>query len=353
MVTIKNKSCIERRKEQMRVKRKAFTLVELLVVIAIIALLMGFLMPALAKVRKMAQRAVCAANLGGLYKALMSYASDNEDAYVRAGGKGSNWRISGNFPLWYARSEQLAFGYTVNANTGVINQSGWATLGASLYQLVKHSDVSPKSFICKGDEAASGVVAFSLSRYPLNPIINRGGDISDAWDFGGRAWDGYTNTPIKAPAMHYSYAYHMPYLGSAQSYYELNALRPPGLAVMADRNPYLTLSPDADALSNPYKYDPQYHSQTTEKWGNSQSHQYEGQNVLFNNGSVSFQKVPYCGIGNDNIYSVASTPGDPPPVQIGTPPMLYIPNKSIPRSGEDSVLINEGALDNQRTIVQP
>jgi prepilin-type N-terminal cleavage/methylation domain-containing protein len=58
-------------------KRRGFTLIELLVVIAIIALLMGILMPALARVRKQARLTTCLAQLKqwGLIFAL--YCEDN------------------------------------------------------------------------------------------------------------------------------------------------------------------------------------------------------------------------------------------------------------------------------------
>jgi prepilin-type N-terminal cleavage/methylation domain-containing protein len=70
-------------------KKKGFTLVELLVVIAIIALLMGILMPALARVRMIANRMVCGANLSGIGKALMLYAGDSAESYPMPGCSGN------------------------------------------------------------------------------------------------------------------------------------------------------------------------------------------------------------------------------------------------------------------------
>ena len=66
-------------------KKKGFTLIELLVVIAIIAMLLAILMPALNKVKKIAQRVVCATNLKGLGTALIVYANDYEDDFVVQG----------------------------------------------------------------------------------------------------------------------------------------------------------------------------------------------------------------------------------------------------------------------------
>ena len=38
--------------------------------------------------------------------------------------------------------------------------------------------------------------------------------------------------------------------------------------------------------------------------GNSQSHERNGQNVLFNDGHVVFEEFPNCGIDNDNIWKI-------------------------------------------------
>ena len=59
-----------------------FTLVELLVVIAIIALLMGILMPALARAREYGKRAVCLTYQKQLAASWMMYADDNGDKII-------------------------------------------------------------------------------------------------------------------------------------------------------------------------------------------------------------------------------------------------------------------------------
>lgn len=318
-------------------KKKGFTLVELLVVISIIALLMSILMPTLAKVRAMALRAVCSTNLSSLHKAFLAYAHDNFQEYPRAGGKSSRWLISTNedspLPLFYARDDIEAF-HQGGSPSGV----PYATIGASLYFLIKYADAAPKEFICGGD---SGAVEFELSLY--NEYLNQNAsgypltrtrDITLAWDFGGPP-----NENGNPPAKHYSYAYHMPYCQTRQMYYTLSTSRQPDIPVMADRNPYLVLIQEP---TPPYEYDPPDHDPTVEKWGNSPSHKYEGQNVLFNDSSTSWETVPYCGINQDNIYTYALDPANP---QIGTQPREFS-GAAYPRSGDDSLLVNEGKENN-------
>jgi len=285
-------------------ERKGFTLVELLVVIAIIALLMGILMPALARVRQVAHRLVCGTNLSGIGKAMLIYANDYDDELPRAGGRNSTW--SGRIPQWLADNRFTAYGLNPADGSG-----GTATITSSFYLLIKYAEVTPKSFLCKGD---SGTNEFKPSDYGAGDR-----ELIDLWDFGPEA------------SNHCSYSYHMPY-----GLYALTTSSEPGMAVAADRNPWIT-SPaaegkDAGLLSS---YNPTGDREAI-NIGNAIAHQEDGQNVLFMDSHVSFEKKPFCGVNDDNIYTSWIIGQD---VRRGE---LPIPGASEPQDRLDSLLVHDG-----------
>lgn len=67
-------------------RQKGFTLIELLVVISIIVLLAAMLIPALNKVRDLANRASCASQIHQHVMAMMMYADDNNNKLPDFGG---------------------------------------------------------------------------------------------------------------------------------------------------------------------------------------------------------------------------------------------------------------------------
>jgi len=301
-------------------KTKAFTLVELLVVIAIIALLMGILMPALARVRAVAYRMVCGANLSGIGKAMLIYANDYEDELPRAGFKDSTLGIPGSV-VWNAISRNDAYA------------AGKATITSCHYLLVKYAEVTPKSFICKSDTYTS---EFKPSNF------NSTRELIDLWDFGptvsGSQW----------PMKHCSYAYHQPLPGGGTAYaYALTTSSEPGMAIAADRNPWIAppvqggaaKSPTGANPPPPYTFNPNGTSEE-QKAGNSLAHQEDGQNVLFLDGHVYFEKRAFCGIDDDNIYTYWA----------GTAPnwekrkgFLALPSSAAwsPKGRTDSFLVND------------
>jgi len=305
-------------------KRKGFTLVELLVVIAIIALLMSILMPALARVRELAQRTVCGTNLSGIVKSMLVYANDDENSRFPRGGfprcvdksgqvKYAHW---GLFPLakWDDLDKVTAFGATRDTNTGAITDPGKATVSSSLFILARRRYTTAKQFVCKSD---AGTTAWS-------------GDAEYVWDLG--------NDPMATC----SYSYHMPYDGPDTGLsFALTPASDPGLAVVADKNPHL----DRTAITGPPpetvpKFNPVGSREEKQIW-NSEVHQKDGQNVAYVDSHVDFEQYSFCGINDDNIYTI----GDPGVGydMVGDPPLAPTPSKpgEGPISKVDSLLVND------------
>ena len=214
-----------------------------------------------------------------------------------------------------ANSRIQAFGLSATDGSG-----GSATISSCFYLLVKYSEVTPKSFICKGD---SGTTEFKLSDMTGVPTNF---ELIDAWDFG----------PSTESYKHCSYTYHVPF-----GVYALTTSNEPGFAVAADRNPWLK-SPAADVQDfTQFKPDVTWGgalgTSDQAKKGNAISHQNDGQNVLFLDGHVEFAKRAYCSVEDDNIYTVSrdTTKGD----IYGNVP-LYSPTLA-PASRKDSLLVHD------------
>jgi type II secretory pathway pseudopilin PulG len=284
-------------------RRKCFTLVELLVVIGIIAVLLGILLPALNAVKRSAQRVVCASNLSGIGKAMALYANEYEGDFPRAGGADRQWGTDGTISDWTAQTADLAYG------------RGGITVTSSLFFLIKWEESTTSQFNCKGD---SGCRELKLSDAPSKP--NYVDDITDVWDFGSKkAYPTLPSTTTAGwPGQYNSYSYQDPYYNTqAKNAFPLGAYSSPGSPVCADRNPYWDRNatsflngkacPKADPAEDPPSCNSTDGYTDKDKTGNSACHQRDGQNVLFNDTHVRFERFPNVGISKDNIWKCWNT----------------------------------------------
>jgi hypothetical protein len=315
---------------------------------------MGILMPALARVRQIAYRMVCGTNLSGLGKACLIYANDNQEEYPRAGGRDSTWSNQGALVGfgWAAETEQEAF------------PTGLATIGSDWFLLIKYADVTVKQYVCKGDV---GCRPFKLSDWQTGTGQGELQDVTEAWDFG------------RKPSDHASYAYQNPHTpgsgasgpNTSQDYPASPSLFP-GFPIAADRSPYLDTNAthlgQNDSLATPTSGEDNAFSEWVSGTGggykdedgtdSSVCHQKDGQNVLFNDGSTSFEKFPNVGENKDNIYLYwpdTTEPANRILQETGSGPGIGRPvrgsgsglnpggscGKVYPSSPKDALLVNE------------
>ena len=254
-------------------------------------------------------RTTCGKNVADIGKAILSYANDYEGELPRAGGKDSVWS---GLVGWDAVDRFAAFGLNQDSS------AGRATISSSLYLLVRNAGVAPKTFVCPNE---AGTTEFKPAEYAADDSADDR-DLTALWDFGPE------------PTKHCSYAYQMPYC-----LYRLTISSEPGMAVIADRNPWID-SPAREA-KNVAGFNPDGDEDAI-KIGNAVAHQEEGQNVLFLDGHVNFEKHAFCGVNRDNIY----TYWDGGDIRRGGLPRAGM---SIPADRLDSLLVNDPTLSSTAT----
>ncbi len=290
-----------------RGKPSGLTLAETLFLLFACMFALAILIPMLARRRSTCPRMTCGVKLSSIGKAMLIYANDYADEFPRAGGPGSRW--TGRIPDWAASTRRDAYGLAPDGTGGQVSVS------ASLYLLVKYGEVSPDLFLCIDRKGAieKGMSKFKPATYGVHDKKE-----TDLWDFGPN------------PTRHVSYAYQMVY-----GPYKLSTSRKPGMAVAADRNPWMD-SPSAKAKDfSLFTPDMARFGGSVEqgRYGNALPHYEDGQHVLFVDTHVEFAKRPWCSFEDDNIYT--SWGGDDK--VRGTPPKLG----STPAGPTDSLLVND------------
>lgn len=266
---------------------RAFSPVELFVVVAVIALLIAILIPSCTRARELSKRTVCASNMRGIGQATYIYA-----------------QVGDRFPAMTDISEEskaVYFAYRMKPP----KKGDTPSPTADLWAVVHANNTTPTQLICPSTRDLPDPAQDTLAYFDFRSGNN----------------------------LSYAYQYmHDPDVGV------LGTSDDPMMPILADANPYIkgrvTKEPKADRES--------------ESRGNSLNHTgREGQNVLYLDGHVDFNKAPDVGLPGqsnvkrntrvslrDNIYTVqdgdgrgdaGSTAGFPGKINLGKSDACLVP----------------------------
>jgi prepilin-type processing-associated H-X9-DG protein len=263
-----------------RRRRRAFTIVEFLVLVAILALLVSVFIPYLAKTREAERRVRCTRNLQNFAYLLQEYAK-----------RETNTTGFATLPSVIYDAQGHPNSYT--AFTGPDDPNPFRPGSA-----VAANDVTASLFLLMRLGYISYGREIGLSMYVCPSSDDEADRLTDA---AGHAVTAAQRSNFRSPR-NLSYGYCSPF-SSAPGFKMNGDWLAPTSAVMADKGPggadVTALDQDAPALEF--------------RRANSRNHGGAGQNVLYGDGHVAFERTPYCGYyesksgPRDNIYTAAAT----------------------------------------------
>jgi prepilin-type N-terminal cleavage/methylation domain-containing protein len=256
---------------------KGFTLIELLVVVAIIALLIAILIPSLGRAKELANRAACGANLSGVGKAFNLYGAEQSDTYPTIPGSGFTNAGSPNAapaaPANTTTDSAINNYYTAQVESVAAYAQNSDEL-ANLWLLVLKGTVSTKSFICKSDPASPAAAALTSGSNYFNNFNN--------------------GTAAAGTAVSYGFAWAFNAAGPAAYWRNtIDASLPIGSDIGQQTGAAGGMIPGTNNGG---------------KLSNSQNHTGgEGQNVVWGDAHVSFEKQNGVGQQGDNIFGTINS----------------------------------------------
>ncbi len=294
-------------------KRKSFTLIELLVVIAIIALLIAILLPSLSKARESAKRSACASNLKDIFNSMYTYSGDEEGMFPSL----ANHESGGNDDTKVTTADDDGGNWDVNVSSQAVDDpfgsdfedanGEYRTVSANMWLLVRDDYTQADLFLCPSSEKAGKKVNLrdvSGSNGGVGPDyfvdFTYGFDLDDVPDGACSAGD----------TIAYSFIQPWTSFGGGKGSWSMWGVEAdPRVAIGADENN--GSDPDgsedwdgswssADDVSYAYIKDHM----------NSTNHNKDGQNVLYADGHVKFEKSVFVGVNKDNIYTSRYNTGD-------------------------------------------
>ncbi|MHB1767180.1 MAG: type II secretion system protein [Phycisphaerae bacterium] len=279
--------------------RRGFSLVELLVVVSIVALLIGLLLPALARAREEANRVVCSAHVRGMAQSLIAYAGVNSGEFPATPGEYGPMYINSPLPPGHYFTGQTASQvvedwFNLNGGTSAFQPSTGSVVSCLWLMVLLHYQ-TPAEFICPSDPFAHGP-----------SLLYGGAPGATQWAYGN--FGNLTNNQAQSnfgQGESYSVAY--PWVAASGndvpaeigSWWTTRAGTE--VPILSDMAPDDYGSP---ALGLAYRNTTLFPGNTFGNYVyNSGNHNGDGQNVGFADGHVTWKTTPYCGMAHDNIFT--------------------------------------------------